>query len=134
MKPASLIMKSKGHKGFLTSKILWFVSVGYLCHFDKEKSLKIVKKLHWYSLYQRACLVFLFWFMVLYEIILVMVLQDLKYTFCWPWAISTPGSSDALQYFWIIQFGCIIAGSLNGKQFFTLFPNQFGFLIGNDFK
>ena len=48
--------------------------------------------------------------------------------------ISTPGSSDALQYFWIIQFGCIIAGSLNGKQFFTLFPNQFGFLIGNDLK
>ena len=61
----------------------------------------------------------------------IYVLLTLSYALL---GISTPGSSDALQYFWIIQFGCIIAGSLNGKQFFTLFPNQFGFLIGNDFK
>ena len=44
--------------------------------------------------------------------------------------ISSPGSSDVLQYFWIIQFGCTIGAYLNGMQYFTLFPNQFGFLIG----
>ena len=48
--------------------------------------------------------------------------------------ISSPGSSDGLQYLWIIQFGCTIGAYLNGMQYFTLFPNQFGFLIGYDFK
>ena len=47
--------------------------------------------------------------------------------------ITSPGSSDVLQYFWIIQFGSIIGAFLNGMQYFTLFPNQFGLLIGNDF-
>ena len=47
--------------------------------------------------------------------------------------ISSPGSSDVLQYFWIIQFGCTIGAYLNGMQYFTLFPKQFGFLIGQDF-
>ena len=47
--------------------------------------------------------------------------------------ISSPGSSDVLQYFWIIQFGCTIGAYLNGMQYFTLFPKQFGFLIGKDF-
>ena len=44
--------------------------------------------------------------------------------------ISKPGSSDALQYFWILQYGTGAGAFLAGLQYFTLFPRRVGFLIG----
>ena len=44
--------------------------------------------------------------------------------------ISTPGSSDSLQYFWIIQYGTSTGAFLSGLQYFTLFPQRVGLLIG----
>ena len=54
---------------------------------ERIKSLMIVKKSRWYLLWQQACSEFSFWFMVLFEIMLVMVLLDLKFIFCWVWAM-----------------------------------------------
>ena len=44
--------------------------------------------------------------------------------------ISEPGSSDGLQYFWILQYGTGTGAFLAGLQYFTLFPRRVGFLIG----
>ena len=138
MKPVSLITKSKGYKGFLTSEILFLSALVTLADLDG----KILENSQEIALIFTLSTSLLGIFILIHGFIRdyfgygfarleIYFFLTLSYALL---GISTPGSSDALQYFWIIQFGCIIAGSLNGKQFFTLFPNQFGFLIGNDFK